>query len=116
MSETNVNVLGAEIKNIKEDIQEFKDEVRTHLKEVKETHKVYADTQIIMRENMVKVTTLIEKQDERLNNMEQDLKKARESENSNITFLQNMVQQSWKWLGVIILALLGFKDQIKSLF
>lgn len=68
-----------QIEAIKEDIQEFKHDVREHLKEVRESHRVYADAITILRENVVKLTAIAERQDEKFNAIAEEQKQKKQS-------------------------------------
>lgn len=116
MSPTN-DELAIEIKYIKEDIAELKNDN-------KEQQKFFNTTIAVMQENLVELTTITktqvernEKQDKKLDKISEDVTNLRVAMSANndadVSWYQNFINNHfglvWKTLILIILILSGFK-------
>ena len=118
----------AKIKTIDKEIDEIKEEVKGIKEDQKQDRQFYVDTIASLKENLVRITVLTEKQDERMNqqdnkidghysSMKQELTGLRQdmkdTYNSHTKWYQDFLSGNFgmilKVLFIIILAMLGAK-------
>lgn len=125
-----LEVFKVEIENIKEEMDEFKTDIRNHLKEARQRENANVETMRILSENVVRLTTIAEnqekqltmivqnqaKQDKRfdvLNNEIQYIKASIDNQNNDDSnddrqWYQKMIQDNGSFLMKIILIIISF--------
>lgn len=94
-------------------MHEFKKDVRDHLKEVRETTKVYAETITVLRENMVKLSTIAENQDKKLDAINDEISQLKTNKKDSLTnedrsWYQKFIENKEKFFMYVLIVLLAF--------
>ena len=118
----------AKLDNIEKEIDEIKEDVKGIKEDQKQDRQFYVDTISSLKENLVRITVLTEKQDERMNQQDTKINGHYDSMKKEITGLRQDMKDTYnshtKWyqdflsgnfgmilkvLFIIILAMLGAK-------
>ncbi|GAA4881679.1 hypothetical protein GCM10023310_72120 [Paenibacillus vulneris] len=113
------SICQVQIEALKEDITEFKRDVREHLKEVKESHKIYTETISVLKENVIRLTSIAERQDEKLDAINKDIaflkqnKPVEQPKTTETNWYQKMLENKEKYFMYVLLVLLAFSLGLK---
>ncbi|TMV48119.1 hypothetical protein FE783_19395 [Paenibacillus mesophilus] len=112
------DICQVQIDTLREDFHEFKRDVWEHLKEVRESHKIYAETITVLRENVVRLTGLAERQDDKLEAINQELSllksNAKESPAADDRlWYQQFIENKEKFFIYVLVVLLAFSLGIR---
>lgn len=106
-----------QIESIKDELLEFKRDVWDHLREVRESHKMYAETIAVLRENVVRLTGIAERQDEKLDEINGELRQWRSSERredaGDRQWYRQFIEDKEKVFVYVLLVLLAFSLGIR---
>lgn len=119
MSEINQpSLFQVQIDAIKTDMHDFKKDIKEHLREVKENSKVQAETVTILRENIVRLTSIAEHQNEKLDAIQQEMKQLKQTtspskDQSSLTWYQKLIENKERFFMYVFLILLAVSLGIK---
>lgn len=115
MSDANYQILEVEIKNIQQDMSEFRLELKELKADVKENHRVMTDTITSMKENIAILSVIAEKQDRRIEKQDATLGTMMETlaslnnrgnqPDDNRQWYRLMLERNWKiilWILVVV--------------
>lgn len=113
------DICQVQIHTLREDLQEFKRDVWEHLKEVRESHKIYAETITVLRENVVRLTGLSERQDDKLDALNTELRQLKaHAQDASMTddrvWYQQFIENKEKLFVYVLVALLAFSLGIRA--
>jgi intergrase/recombinase len=112
------DICQVQIHTLREELQEFKRDVWEHLKEVRESHKIYAETITVLRENVVRLTGLAERQDDKLDAINTELRqlKAHAQDASmpdDRVWYRQFIENKEKFFVYVLVVLLAFSLGIR---
>lgn len=106
-----------QIESLKDELLEFKRDVWDHLREVRESHKMYAETIAVLRENVVRLTSIAERQDEKLDEINGELRQWRSIEqredDGDRQWYRQFIEDKEKVFVYVLLVLLAFSLGIR---
>ncbi|TNJ65177.1 hypothetical protein FE784_16400 [Paenibacillus hemerocallicola] len=112
------DICQVQIHTLREELQEFKRDVWEHLKEVRESHKIYAETITVLRENVVRLTGLAERQDDKLDAINTELRQLKaHAQDASIpddrVWYRQFIENKEKFFVYVLVVLLAFSLGIR---
>jgi intergrase/recombinase len=112
------DICQVQIHTLREELQEFKRDVWEHLKEVRESHKIYAETITVLRENVVRLTGLAERQDDKLDAINTELRQLKAHAQDGAipddrVWYRQFIENKEKFFVYVLVVLLAFSLGIR---
>lgn len=112
------DICQVQIHTLREELQEFKRDVWEHLKEVRESHKIYAETITVLRENVVRLTGLAERQDDKLDAINTELRQLKaHAQDASVpddrVWYRQFIENKEKFFVYVLVVLLAFSLGIR---
>ncbi|GAA3410335.1 hypothetical protein ACFFNY_21970 [Paenibacillus hodogayensis] len=112
------DICQVQIDTLREDMMEFKRDVWEHLKEVRESHKIYAETITVLRENVVRLTGIAERQDDKLEAINHELGRLMANTKEPLghddrVWYQEFIEHKEKFFVYLLMVLLAFSLGIR---